>query len=216
MRPLWGDQKPEEFKADWRPLSQDLLQFLEAAVQQPERFRALVLIDPAFFQPHFILFWKFIKKLGLGYRHPLIVSARRRRREFDDLEMLFGAYRRRKIFRYLDNDALWAYINGIVQPSKNGVYQLAFSADWETQIYYTGISPDMELWRALPNLKMPILIIRGEESDTFVKSAAQRVKRIRPQTNILELEKSTHLVPLEKPQEVSEAICAFLGGSRGN
>lgn len=234
MRPLWGDRKPEELPADWLPLSQDLLQFFEeqkmgsvigvghsigatvtlrAAIRQPERFRALVLLDPAFFRPHFILFWNIIKKLGLGQRlHPLITPARRRRRTFDDLEQLFSAYRRRRIFRYLDNDSLWAYVNGIVQPANDGNYQLAFSPEWEAQIYYTGISPDLELWRALPSLKVPVLIIRGAETDTFVESTARRVKRIRPQTSIVTIEKSTHLVPLEKPQEVFETICSFVDG----
>ena len=41
---------------------------LRAAIRQPERFRALILLDPAFFRPHFILLWNIIKKLGLGQR----------------------------------------------------------------------------------------------------------------------------------------------------
>ncbi len=231
MRPLWDGQKPEDLN-DWLPLSQDLLQFfdqqhtgkwvgvghsigatvtLRAAIRQPERFRALILLDPAFFRPHFILFWKLIKSLGLGYQlHPLIPAARRRRREFDDLEKLFSAYRRRKIFRYVDDDSLRAYIHGITRPAAGGGYELVYSPDWETRIYYTGLSPDLDLWRGLPGLKIPILIVRGAETDTFVESTARHVQRVRPETNILTLQQSTHLLPIERPQALFETISTFL------
>jgi pimeloyl-ACP methyl ester carboxylesterase len=232
MRPLWGGQRPEDLE-DWLPLSQDLLMFfdqeaqgvavigtghsigatvtLRAAIREPQRFRALVLFDPALFQPHFILFWRLVKTLGLGRRlHPFIPGAERRRREFDDLDKLFNAYRERRIFRYFDDQALWAYIRGIVQPAHGAGHQLAFSPEWEAQIYYTGIWPDLDLWRALPTLKVPMLIIRGAETDTFTPGTAHMIKRLLPQTSIVTLERSTHLVPLEKPQETFDAICSFL------
>ncbi len=233
MRPLWGSQKPEDLN-DWLPLSQDLLRFfdeqamgevigvghsigatvtLRAAIHEPERFRALILLEPAFFRPHFILFWNIIKSLGLGYHlHPLIPAAKRRRREFDDLEKLFRSYRRREIFRYLGDDSLRAYINGIMQPASGAGHELIYSPEWETRIYYTGLSPDLDLWRGLPGLKTPILIVRGAETDTFVESTARHVQRVRPETNILTLEKSTHLLPLEKPQVLFDAISTFLDG----
>ena len=233
MRPLWDDQRPEELN-DWLPLSQDLLRFLDrqlgprstvigaghsigatvtlrAAVWEPQRFRALVLFDPALFQPHFILFWKVVKTLGLGRRlHPFIAGAARRRREFDDLDKLFSAYRERRIFRYFSDQALQAYIQGIVQPTPDGGYRLAFSPEWEAQIYYSGISPDLELWRTLPGLQVPLLIIRGAETDTFSEGAARMIQRLLPQARIVTLPESTHLVPLEKPRETFEIIQSFL------
>jgi len=231
MRPLWDAQEPDSLN-DWLPLSKDMLAFLEqqelrdvigvghsigatvtlrAAIQNPDRLRALVLLDPAFFQPHFILFWRIIKALGLGYRlHPLIPSAQRRRRTFDDLEKLFSAYRRRDIFRYFSDAALRAFIHGMVRPAAQGGFELVHSPEWETRIYYTGISPDMDLWRALPALRLPMLIVRGAETNTFSQSTARQIKRIRPQTEILTLQKSTHLLPLEKPGEVSEIISSYV------
>ena len=232
MRPLWDGQRPQDLQ-DWLPLSHELLRFIDkqspgaavigsghsigatvtlrAALWEPQRFRALVLFDPAFFEPHFMLLWKAIKAVGLGHRlHPLIPGAERRRREFDDLNKLFKSYRERRIFRYLDDPALWAYIRGIVRPLPGAGYGLAFSPEWEAQIYYTGMTPDMDLWRGLPRLKMPILIIRGAETNTFSTGAARRMKGLLPQARIVTLQKSTHLVPLEKPQEAFETICSFL------
>src|SRR5574340_598626 len=77
LRPLWENSRPEEID-DWNPLSDDLAQFLDQqkcgpvigvghsigaivslrlAIQQPERFRVLVLLDPVLFPPHFIALW---------------------------------------------------------------------------------------------------------------------------------------------------------------
>ena len=68
----------------------------------------------------------------------------------------------------------------------------------------------MDLWWGLPSLKIPTLIIRGAETDTFLPQIVHRVKRTRPSTTIMTIEKSTHLVPLEKPVETFETIHDFL------
>lgn len=103
LRPLWDDTNPEEIK-DWHPLSDDLLRFLSdretapvigighsigavvtlrAALRNPGKFRALVLIDPVLFVPSFMINWHILRVLGLGERlHPLIQGAKKRRRTF--------------------------------------------------------------------------------------------------------------------------------------
>ena len=231
LRPLWPGAQPKEI-GTWHPLSDDLMLFfkeqnygpligvghsigaivtLRAAIRQPERFRALVLIDPVLFSPRAIAAYNLVKLLGLAYRfHPLIAGALKRRRTFDDLEQLFQGYRRRSIFRYFDDENLRIYIQGLSQPRPGGGYELAYSPEWEARIYYTGIWRDLDLWLGLPRLKVPTLIIRGAETDTFLAATAQRVATIRPETRIVTLQKSTHLVPLEKPQETAETILSFL------
>lgn len=231
LRPLWPDAKPEELH-DWNPLSDDLLTFLDeqqskpviavghsiggivtlrAALKEPRRFRALVLLDPVFFPPYFIFLWNLLLLLRLLERvHPLIGGALKRRRTFDDLEVVFRGYRRREIFRYFDDDQLRAYIRGITKPRPGGGYELAYSPEWESRIYYTGVWRDMELWRALPRLDVPTIIIRGAETDTFRENAGRLAKRKQPQIRVETLEKSTHLLPLERPREVFEIMQSFL------
>jgi pimeloyl-ACP methyl ester carboxylesterase len=231
LRPLWPDSKPEELR-DWNPLSDDLLQFLDeqnagplvgmghsigaivtlrAALQQPERFRALILLDPVLFLPSFIRKWNLARMLGLGHRlHPLINGALKRRRTFDDLDTVFRGYRRREIFRYFSDENLHAFIAGMVKPRADSGYELAYSPEWESRIYYTGIWRDMELWRGLPHLKVPTLIIRGAETDTFLEAAGRLVKRKQPWVQGVTVHQSTHLVPLERPQEVFDIMQSFL------
>jgi pimeloyl-ACP methyl ester carboxylesterase len=231
LRPLWPDSKPEEL-CDWNPLSDDLFRFLDeqqtgpvlgvghsigaivtlrAALKQPDRFRALVLLDPVLFLPSFILAWNLARILGLGHRvHPLIPSALKRRRHFDNLDVVFRGYRKRDVFRYFSDESLRAYISGIARPKDGGGFELAYSPEWEAHIYYTGVWRDMELWRNLPNLQVPTLIIRGAETDTFLERAGELVKRRQPNVQVVTVPQSTHLVPLERPAEVFEIMQSFL------
>jgi len=230
QRPLWPDSKPEDID-DWKPLSDDLLRFLDAhqtgpvacvghsmggtallraALREPERFPSIVLLDPVLFPPYYITIWNLMRILKLGQRvHPLIVGARKRRREFDDLDRLYNGYRRRSVFRYMNEEALRAYVEGIACPREGDGYQLCYSVDWEIRIYLTGIWGDMDIWRSLPNLHVPTLIVQGAETDTFWERTGNLVKRMQPRIRVEALEKSTHLLPLEKPKEVSSLIQSF-------
>jgi pimeloyl-ACP methyl ester carboxylesterase len=233
QRPLWPDSRPEEI-ADWHPLTDDFLRFLDetqtgasigvghslggivtlrAALCQPERFRALVLIDPVLFPPYFIRSWQVMRTLGLGYQlHPLVraaQAARERRHQFDDLDKLFKGYRRKPVFRYMDDPALHAYVEGIACLGEHE-YTLCYSAEWEMRIYVTSVWRDMDIWRGLPSLKVPLLMIRGAETNTFWASTARRVLRKVPLTQVVTVPQSSHLVPLEHPEEVYQAIQEFL------
>ncbi len=232
QRPLWKESNPEDFR-DWSLLSEDLLRFLDenksaapitvlghsmggiaalrAALRQPQKFQHLILIDPVLLPPSYIALWKISLTFNFAHRlHPHITSTLYRRREFEDLDLLFKRYRHRPAFKYLDDDALCAYIEGITSHKENGGYQLIYSPEWESRIYYASIWNDMEIWRALPKLKVPTLIIRGAETDTFWKSTARKVKRLNPSIRIETIENATHLVALEHPQKILEIIQNFL------
>lgn len=230
LRPLWEDQNKDDFQ-DWHPYSDDLLRFLSdrgadpvigvghsiggivtlrAALRDPEKFRALILLDPVFFVPPFLVGWNFIRAIGLGEKtHPLIPAARKRRREFDNLDVLFRSYRSKPIFRYLNDDSLKAYIAGITKPKADGGYELAYTPEWETHIYLTGLR-DFDLWRGLPNLDVPTLIIRGAETDTFLPNAERLVKKKNPHIRVHTMQNATHILPLEYPREVAEIINDFV------
>jgi pimeloyl-ACP methyl ester carboxylesterase len=230
LRPLWEGAKPEDID-DWHPLSDDLLRFLpdrepgpvigaghsvgaivtlRAALRDPGKFRALVLLDPVLFVPPFLWMWNIVRAIGLGNRlHPKIPGAVKRRRSFDDLDIVFRGYRSRKIFRFLSDENLRIYIEGITTLTKDGRYQLRYSPEWESRIYLTAMR-DSDIWHGLPNLKVPTLIIRGVETDTFLENAARLVKRKQPKVRIEALPRSTHILPLERPKEVFDIMQSFL------
>ena len=229
LRPLWKGAEPDEMR-NWQAFSEDLLQFLagqpgpvigvghsigaivtlRAAMQDPGKFRALILIDPVLFLPSRLIAWKFFHTLGLADRvHPLINGAKKRRRIFNDLEQVFRGYRNRGVFRYMSDENLRIYIEGMTRSTANGTYELVYSPEWEAQIYRTGLQ-DFDIWRNLPKLNIPTLFIRGAETDTFLENAARLVKRMQPKVQIETLEKSTHLLPLERPEKIFNIMQSFL------
>lgn len=231
LRPLWPGSKPEGINS-WDPLSSDLLRFLDerglsrviaighsmgatvalrAALRAGNRFGALILLDPVLLPRRIMLEWWLARASGLGYLlHPKIRGSMRRRRRFDDLAPVFASYRQRPIFRYLADSGLRTFIDGMTRPLAQGGYELSYSPEWETRVYFTGIWNDWDLWREMSGLGVPTLIIRGAESDTFWESAARAVRNKNPLVEIATLDHATHLVPLERPAEVHELIHSFL------
>ena len=234
LRALWGNARMEDVN-DWVPFSSDLLQFLgadnvwnqgktepvigighsvgavttlRAALRDPGKFRALILLDPVLFIPKHMVAWK-IQRARDPNANPLIQGALRRRREFKDLESVFNAYRERENFRYMTDENLRIYIAGITKPSATGGYELVFSPDWEAHVYFTSLQ-DFDIWNSLMHLNVPTLFIRGAETDTFLEEAATLVKQKQPKVRVEALEKSTHLLPLERPQQVFDIIQSFL------
>ena len=230
QRPLWEGRSPEEID-DWKPLSGDLLRFigerkldmpiavghsvggialLRAALRFPESFSAIILLDPVLFPPYFIRFYQAARALKLAHKiHPLVSAAKRRRRVFKNREIVLRGYRSKPVFRYFSDEALSAYVNGITCPREDGSYELCYSPEWEVQIYVTGVWQDMELWRGLKNLQVPLLILRGAETDTFFESSAKLVEKKLPSAEVISIPKSTHLVPLEEPKAVANEIIKF-------
>lgn len=240
LRPLWDGSKPEainswhpltddllQFLASTAPTappsatdqstpvigvghSIGAVVTLRAALREPRKFRALVLIEPVLFVPSLMLYWHIFRLLGVGERfHPLITGAQKRRRTFDNLEIVFRGYRNRKIFRYLNDETLRILIAGITTSKADGGYELVYPPEWEAQLYRTAMH-DFDIWRDLPKLAVPTLFLRGRETDTFLENAARLVKRKQPRVRMEALKNSTHLLPLERPKEVFKIMQSFL------
>ncbi len=233
-RPLWPNAS-HAVLTDWRPLSGDLITFLEehcpgeavvgmghsvggnatlrAALYRPDLFRSLVLVDPVLFPPLMGAWWNLTYLLGLGYRlHPLARGALRRRRKFESKQAMFENYRRKRVFSRLDDAAMWAYVNALAEPDPSGDgFRLRYSPEWEARIYVTGLRADGEIWRKLSRLRLPVLVIRGAQTDTFWEKTAARFQRKVPHAEIVTLPDSTHLLPLERPAEVARLVREFVG-----
>jgi len=184
---------------------------LRLALRQPGYFRALVLIDPVFFPPSTILLWDLIYRLGLGYRvHPLVKGALKRRDSFESRDAMYANYRKKAVFRRLSDSALSDYVQSLGCARADGSLELCYPSTWEARIYVTGVRADLELWRTLPQLKIPLLIVRGAETDTFWESTGQMVRRRLHTAEVHTVPGATHLVALEKPGEILAVARDFL------
>ena len=234
-RPLVPGSDPASLRS-WLPLVDDLITFLDAqgaarsggaggwlgvghslgavttvlaALRRPELFRAIVAIEPVFFNPLKLAAFDIFRGLGLADRvHPLIAGARRRRRVFASADEMFARYRQAAVFSRMDDRALRAYVDAVAAPRADGAgVELAFSPEWEAQIYATG---PFNLWRQLAKLSVPMLVIRGADSDTFDPGAVRTLRRRLPQATLIDVPATGHLVPMEQPAQVADMILTFL------
>ncbi len=231
MRPMWPGSDPKML-SDWRILSQDLARFLEEntltgcvgighslgaittlrlSLDQPDEFRALVLLDPVLFPPAMIYFWKWITALGLRSQlHPLAKKSLKRRTHFENRAAMFANYRQKSVFRRMSDEALSAYVDALACPNGDGTLDLCYPPAWESRIYLTGILPDMDIWKRLGDLRIPTLILRGAQTNTFRENTAQLVRRRQSTIQVHTIENASHLVPLERPEEVARLTLDFL------
>jgi len=229
-RAQWPDSHAKDLPS-WEPFVEDLFQFMEeqnaqnvigighslgamvtlvAALRRPEVFKALVLIEPVLFRRRLLTTVTVARRLGLLKRlHPLIPTALKRRRLFTSADEMFSRYRKARIFSRIDDRGLQAYVDSLAQPRPDGQVELAISPEWEARIYEQG---PFNIWSQLKNLRPPLMLIRGAETDTLAAEAVEKLHRSLPNAVIHNLPDTGHLVPLEKPDEVSRLILKFLEG----
>jgi len=184
---------------------------LLAAIQRPELFQALILIEPVLFPPWRGWIMRLISHFGFISRlHPLIRRTLRRKRYFQDQETMFANYRSKPIFNRFSDQVLMSYVRGISRENPDGSVELSYSPEWEARIYETSGIADQVVWRNLDKVTCPVLVIRGSDTDTLKEWIFDQMVKILPAGVGATLSGAGHLVPLEKPEQISELITEFL------
>jgi pimeloyl-ACP methyl ester carboxylesterase len=178
---------------------------LLAAAKEPERARALALIEPVIGPPwrHFALRCAFLRWLGLR-RIPLAVGAAKRRRRFASFDAAFEAYKGRGGFRTWPDAALRAYVEGGFKPAEDGEGGVVLRCDpaWEAAIF---VAHGADVWGALYDAPAPIFIRAGASYTTFPPSSERRMRAIRQDVDFERVEGTTHFLPQERP-DVAQAV----------
>jgi len=222
-RPLWPESDPSSITS-WRDLVVDYRRAMAqrgfqrvvgvghslggalsimAAATDASLFSALALVDPVVFSGLHALFWGSLKSLGFSHRLPLIRGARRRRERFPDLEAVRVAYAGKSVFSTWDSEVLEDYVQAAFSETEDGQVMLRYSKTWESRVFE--LTP-ASVWSDLRQLKVPILVIRGASSDTFLTGAAKKIRRELPNATITELPDTTHFLPMEQPTAVAATI----------
>ena len=64
-------------------------------------------------------------------------------------------------------------------------------------------------WAELGSLRMPVLVVHA--ADSFIpREMAERMAGETPQASLVDVERSTHVVPLENPSALADALSTFL------
>ncbi len=226
-RPLWPGSRPEDISS-WHPLADDLIAGLDrlgagpivgvghsmggvctlwAAVARPDLFQAVVLIDPVILPPLYLALLRLLHPLGVTMRRTMIRRTLRRRRVWSSREACFAHYRAKSVFAAWPDESLWAYVKAgtRVRPD-DGTVELVYPPEWEARVYAT---LPTDVWRAVPHLRLPVLIIRGARSETFLPASLRRMARLLPHAHTLVVPEAGHLVPMERPEVVGAAVLSF-------
>jgi pimeloyl-ACP methyl ester carboxylesterase len=184
---------------------------LMAAIERPKDFRALVLIEPVLWPPLRGLLIRLQSPLNLIRSiHPLIRRTLKRKRIFPTREAMFTNYRKKQIFRAISDDVLRDYVEGLTQDLPDGSVELKYSPDWEARIYETSGIADGYVWGNLCRVRCPVVILRGERSQTFRRRVLWMMQKLLPDSRGFTLPAAGHLVPLESPYRTAQIVLTFL------
>lgn len=225
-RPLWEGSDPSVFR-NWEEMADDMGRFLSnigesgviavghsmggvisllCAAKRPRLVRALVLIDPVILPVTYLVLWQLRRVTGTTHRFRLSEGARKRRTRWSNREEMLNAYRAKPLFAGWDERFLKDYIEcGTVDDGRGGIV-LRFPTEWEARIFET---PPFGVWLQMRKAKCPVLVIRGERSDTYLESSVRLMKVLMPGAVYVEIPGAGHFVPMDSPSETVEAMNTF-------
>lgn len=177
------------------------------ALRHPDRIKALVLIDPTILP--YIQMWLvyFLRWTGLTGFIPIAARAAKRNATWPDRKTILDAYRTRGMFKTWQSGFLESYIENGTQETRDGQIRLSCDPAWEARCF-SAYPPD--LWRYIPAVRQPVLVLYGGRSDTFIPRAAQQVKKRVPHAKMICFKNTSHFVPMEKPAQTAHEIHVFI------
>jgi len=179
-----------------------------AAARHPQLFAALVLIDPVIFPKP--LLWKMAlaKLLGLRSWFPPARLARQRRSRFENKQSALERFAAgHGIFKTWSREFVEAYIEcGLLEKDPQKAV-LRCDPELEAQIFE---SVPVDVWSYAPKIRCPVLVLRGELSETLSSAAARRLERINAHFQIRTVPAAGHFLPMEKPLACAQEIRDYL------
>jgi pimeloyl-ACP methyl ester carboxylesterase len=225
-RPWWENAAPEDFTG-WHMLADDLVGGIRehqlapvigighsmsgvamsiAAVEHPDLFRAIILVDPVYIPRRYMWLTGVLRLLGIQPNAKLINGALRRQRQWDSLEEAYQRFRNRSLFQNCSDEVVWLYTKGITRPTSSGV-ELVYPPEWEAKIFS---SVPVDEWRYPPRISVPCMVIGAEKTDVFFPPSVRLWQKMRPDIPVHVVPEAGHLLPMEKPSQVADLIRAFL------
>ena len=163
--------------------------------------KGLILIEPIFLPKDF-----YTIKLTVD-EHPLASKSIKRRDSWQDKAEALKYLRTKSLFEKWDDEMLDLYIRYGMREGDSGGLTLACSPNREASLFMGGMHYDP--WPLLPRVKCPALIIEGEQSGNRAFIDLRTATSLFPSGTYTLIEGSGHLIPMEKPAEITKIIREF-------
>ncbi|KTD32468.1 hydrolase/acyltransferase [Legionella moravica] len=173
---------------------------LLAAIERPDLFRAVVLLDSPLIGPLKSIMVRLAKALGVIDRVTPAYRTKGRRAYWQDHDQLLRYLKTRDLFKTFTDDCLNDYITYGMDLKEDG-YHLKFDRYIEYKIYRTipHVIPSYE-----GKLKVPSALVYGDKSTVVDRLD---VRYMRKHFHIKGFKtKGTHLFPMEHPKSVAKQV----------
>jgi len=219
-----GDSEKPEAGYDWARFTEDAVALLETlgarealcvghslgativasvAAERPDLCGRAVLLDV-------ILFPREFRRLSEA-ENPMAIAARKRREIWPSRAEMVLSYGSRSPFESWRRDVLELYVHHGTEELADGTARLKCPARIEAQVF--GMSSGFDGWGVLDRVSAPVLLVRGETSDTLSElDAARALGRLR-RGRLATAPGSSHFIPMERPDWVVAEIDRFLSSA---
>lgn len=215
------DSDPEKGGLDWVTLAGDFTAFCKAlGIDAPRlvghsmgatvqtiaaaRFglspAAMMLIEPIFLPQDF-----YRARIRVQ-DHPLASKAARRRNSWRDESEALAYLQSRPLFEKWDAEMLALYVRHGMQRNDGGL-ELTCSPKREASLFMGGVRYDP--WPLLPKISCPVLVLEGEHSENRAFIDLQKAVSLFPRADHRIVRDAGHLIPMEKPAEVTGLVRDF-------
>lgn len=182
---------------------------LRAALNQPNKFKKIILLDPTMLVPIKTFFWNIMCIFKLQSKFlPLINKAKNKKMVFNDLNEVFDSYRNKTIFSNFNNQQLTRLIKSITKDDK-GKIKLVFPANWDARIFSQGMRNDLKLWNKIKDLDVETIIVRASNSNIFYKETENALLKRNNKIKFLQID-GDHFFPINKAEETADIISKYL------
>jgi lipase len=125
----------------------------------------------------------------------------------DELE-LRQYFESKSLFSIWDGDVVELYIRYGFQKGPSGEIQLVCSPHKEAALFMGGMKYNP--WPILPKILCPVLILEGVTSENRIYTELEKASSLMPQGTYALIQGVGHLMPMERPQKVTQIIMNYL------
>lgn len=177
---------------------------LVAAIEQPQLFKSVIMIDSPLLGPVKSAMVRLAKALGVIDRITPAFRTRGRRVFWPNRDELMTYLKSRDLFKTFTDQCLNDYVDYGLEKNEEG-YSLRFDRQVEYMIYRT-IPHGLSQYEG--RLKVPASVIYGDKS-TVVYGSDIRYMKKHYQINAYQLP-GTHMLPFEAPEQLTQMIFSIL------
>ena len=141
--------------------------------------------------------------------HPLAGKSINRRNFWHDASEAKIYLKSKPLFASWDEEMLDLYVEYGMMPSVNGGLELACHPKKEASLFMGSMSYDP--WPILDKVKCPVLVLEGEHTQNKGFIDQEKAARAFPYGQYQQVDGAGHLIPMEKPKEVTQIVRNFFG-----